>query len=56
MVDKYLFFDNPVFRNSEIERPISDIKLQHQQCVQVTLHFSINRQHLTSAVCTGDGV
>ena len=28
MVDKYLFFDNPVFRNSETERPISDFQLK----------------------------
>ena len=28
MVDKYLFFDNPVFRNFETERPISDFQLK----------------------------
>ena len=28
MVDKYLFFDNPVFRNSETGRPISDFQLK----------------------------
>ena len=28
MVDKYLFFDHPVFRNSETERPISDFQLK----------------------------
>ena len=27
-VDKYLFFDNPVFRNSETGRPISDFQLK----------------------------
>ena len=29
MVDKYLFFDNPVFRNSETERAISDFQLKN---------------------------
>ena len=28
MVNKYLFFDNPVFRNSGTERPISDFQLK----------------------------
>ena len=28
MVDKYLFFDNPVFQNSETEHPISDFQLK----------------------------
>ena len=28
MVDKYLFFDNPVLRNSETECPISDFQLK----------------------------
>ena len=28
MVDKYLFFDNPLFQNSETERPISDFQLK----------------------------
>ena len=28
MVDKYLFFDNPVFRNFGTERPISDFQLK----------------------------
>ena len=27
-VDKYLFFDNPVFQNSETGRPISDFQLK----------------------------
>ena len=38
MVDKSLFFDNPVFRNSETECPISDFQLkksQHQQCAKL---------------------
>ena len=33
-----LFFDNPVFRNSETECPISDLQLkksQHQQCAKL---------------------
>ena len=28
MVDKYLVFDNPLFRNSETERPIPDYQLK----------------------------
>ena len=28
MVDKYLVFDNPLFRNSETERPIPDYRLK----------------------------
>ena len=28
MVDKYLFFDDPVFGNSETGRPISDFQLK----------------------------
>ena len=28
MVDKYLLFDNPIFRNSETKRPISDFQLK----------------------------
>ena len=28
MLDKYLFLDNPVFRNSETERPISNFQLK----------------------------
>ena len=28
VVDKYLFFDNPVLRNSETECPISDFQLK----------------------------
>ena len=28
MVDKYLIFDNPEFRNSETECPISDFQLK----------------------------
>ena len=28
MVDKSLFFDNPVFRNSKTERPISNFQLK----------------------------
>ena len=28
MVDKYQLFNNPVFRNSETERPISDFQLK----------------------------
>ena len=38
MVDKSLFFDNPVFRNSETECPISDFQLKkskHQQRAQL---------------------
>ena len=28
MVDKYLFFDNPIFQKSETKRPISDFQLK----------------------------
>ena len=38
MVDKYLFFDNPVFQKSETKRPISDFQLKKPNNNNVYLH------------------
>ena len=38
MVDKYLFFDNPVFQKSETKRPISDFQLKKPNNNNVCLH------------------
>ena len=37
MVDKYLFFDNLVFQNSETKRPISDFQLKKSNINNVQL-------------------